>query len=57
MKALAKGVNVEKLVVDWVDVDESAVKRQLEDGQWEEYEGIIEKVAGYGDKIVFVKAE
>lgn len=57
MKALSKDVDVEKLVIDWVDVDEDAVKRQLEDGQWEEYETIIEKVAGYGDRVVFVKAE
>lgn len=57
MKALSKEVDVEQFVLDWVDVDESSIKAQLEDGQWEEYEKIVERVASYGDRVVFVRAE
>ena len=57
MKSLSKCPDVEKFVIDWVDIDERAIKRELEDGQWEDYEAIVEKVASYGDNVVFVKAE
>ena len=58
LKGIKKaGEKIEQFVVDWVDIDEDAIREQISSDQYEDLEAVVTAIAALGERVVFVQVE